>query len=146
MAGDFDPSVDHLIEPALTTLTDRLGSVTGLTGTERRALYDGAAAALERTIRLKVNRVLLLELNAARIRGELVGKDPHARWQEWKERSAEPEFWPSLAEHYPTMLSRLAMISENRCAAAADLARRFAADRDELGELPDGLTGELVRV
>ncbi len=146
MTGDFDPSLDHLTEPALTALAARLGSVTGLGEAERRALHEGAAAALDETLRRKVNRVLVLELNAARIRGQLSGADSQERWQEWKELSATPEFWRSLTEHYPTMLPRLATIIDNRCAAAEALAHRFAADRDELAQLPDGMTGELVRV
>ncbi|WP_214416726.1 type 2 lanthipeptide synthetase LanM family protein [Sphaerisporangium fuscum] len=146
MAGDFDPSLDVLTAPALAGLAARLGTVPGLAEAEARVICEGAAEALEETVRRKVNRVLLLELNAARIRGELTAPTPELRWEEWRSRVSTPEFWRSLTPHYPTLPSRLGAIIANRCAAAEELARRFAADRAELAALPDGPRGRLVRV
>ncbi|MEU6743991.1 type 2 lanthipeptide synthetase LanM family protein [Streptosporangium sandarakinum] len=146
MAGDFDPSLDFLTAPALVGLSATLGSIPGLTEAEARLICRRTAEALEETVRLKVNRVLLLELNAARITGRLTAETPQLRWQEWKATAATPEFWLSLTGHYPTMLSRLGTIIDNRCAAAVELAHRFAADRAALTALPGGLRGELVGV
>ncbi|MDP9864479.1 MULTISPECIES: type 2 lanthipeptide synthetase LanM family protein [Streptosporangium] len=140
MAGEFDPPLDVLTGPALADLAARLGSITGLTAADRRALLDGAAAALEETVRRKVTRVLVLELNAARISGRLTAADPAARWEQWRRSVAEPAFWRELAGHYPTMPGRLRTVIGNRCEAAALLARRYAADR---AVLP---TGELTSV
>ncbi|GII66142.1 lanthionine synthetase [Sphaerisporangium krabiense] len=146
MAGDFDPSLDHLTAPALRRLSAVLASVPGLTAAEARVIHRGAAEALEETVRRKVNRVLLLELNAARISGRLTGATPEDRWREWKATAATPEFWRSLTPHYPTMRSRLAVIVANRCAAAEELARRFAADRADLAALPGAPGGDLTQV
>ncbi|MEU9886294.1 type 2 lanthipeptide synthetase LanM family protein [Sphaerisporangium sp. NPDC051011] len=146
MAGDFDPPLEALTAPALDRLSATLRSVPGLTEAEAGVIRRGAADALEETVRLKVNRVLLLELNAARISGRLTAATPPLRWREWKAMAASPEFWPSLTPHYPTMASRLGTIIANRCAAAGELARRFAADRAELATLPGGPRGDLARV
>ncbi|MEU8151972.1 type 2 lanthipeptide synthetase LanM family protein [Nonomuraea sp. NPDC048901] len=146
MAGEFDPSLEYLTAPALAGLSPTLGSIPGLTPAEAQVIHHAAAETLEETVRLKVNRVLLLELNAARISGRLTAQTPQLRWQEWKATAATPEFWRSMGQHYPPMPSRLATIISNRCAAAEELARRFAADRAALAALPGGLRGDLVRV
>src|SRR5262249_54107715 len=117
-------------------LTTGLRRVAGLTQAEAKAVHDGAAAALLETVRRKVTRTLVLELNAARVTGRLTGADPASRWAEFLELAARREFWDSLTEHYPTLLTRVDVIVANRCAAALELATRFAADRDPgLGEL-----------
>ncbi|MCK2218785.1 type 2 lanthipeptide synthetase LanM family protein [Actinomadura sp. ATCC 31491] len=127
-----------LLEPALAGLAAQLDAVDGLTEAERLVLRSAAEASALHAARLRTNRVLLLELNAARISGRLTGADARARWREWEEGAATPEFWDGLAGHYPTLRPRLDRVVGNRCAAALELARRFAADRDKLGALTSG--------
>src|SRR5947208_319794 len=135
-AGDFDDCLGCLVEPALADLDTGLRGIAGLTPAEAKAVHDGAATALLETVRRKVTRTLVLELNAARVTGRLTGADRAALWVEFLELAARREFWDSLTEHYPTLLARVDAIVANRCAAAFELATRFAADRDpELGEL-----------
>ena len=135
-AGDFDDCLGCLVEPALHDLDAGLRGIAGLTPADAKAVHDGAAAALLETVRRKVTRTLVLELNAARVTGRLTGTDPAARWAEFLELAARREFWDSLTEHYPTLLARVDVIVASRCAAALELATRFAEDRDpELGEL-----------
>ncbi|MEV6604445.1 type 2 lanthipeptide synthetase LanM family protein [Kutzneria sp. NPDC051319] len=135
-AGDFDDCLGCLVGPALDNLETGLRGVAGLTPAEAGALHEGAAAALLETVRRKVTRTLVLELNAARVTGRLTGADPAQRWAEFLALAARREFWHSLTEHYPTLLARVDVIVANRCAAALELATRFAADRDPaLGEL-----------
>ncbi|GAA3441359.1 type 2 lanthipeptide synthetase LanM family protein [Planomonospora venezuelensis] len=146
MAGEFDPPLDPLIGPALADLEARLGSLTGLTPSERGAILAGAALSVEDDVRRKITRVLVLELNAARLSGRLTAPDPAARWEEWKRSVAEPAFWDGLAVPYPTMMPRLATAIRNRCEAAARFAERFAADRTALVALPGAPSGALERV
>ncbi|RCG27099.1 type 2 lantipeptide synthetase LanM [Sphaerisporangium album] len=138
--------MDVLTAPSLDALSAALASVPGLAEAEAGVIRKGAAEALEETVRRKVTRVLLLELNAARISGRLTEETPQLRWREWKASAETPEFWSSLTAHYPTMLSRLGTIIAGRCAAAVELARRFAADRAELAALPGGVRGDLAGV
>ncbi|MFI6817204.1 type 2 lanthipeptide synthetase LanM family protein [Nonomuraea sp. NPDC050328] len=146
MAGEFDPPLDVLLGPALADLEARLGALTGLAPAERDAILDGATRSLDEDVRRKITRLLVLELNAARLAGRLTGADPAARWAEWKRSVAEPAFWQALAEPYPSLLPRLATVIGNRCEAAHRFAARFAADRAALATLPGAPSGALTRV
>ncbi|MEU7898610.1 type 2 lanthipeptide synthetase LanM family protein [Nonomuraea sp. NPDC049152] len=146
MAGEFDPPLDPLIGPALADLKARLGALTGLTPAERRAVLAGAARSVEEDVRRKITRVLVLELNAARLSGRLTAADPAARWEEWKRSVAEPAFWHALAVPYPGMMARLTTAVRNRCEAANLMAERFAEDRAVLAILPGAPSGALERV
>ncbi len=145
-AGDFTRSLSCLVEPALDGLWKRLESVQGLADSERAAIRAGAATALYQVAHRKAGRVLVLELNAARITGRLTAEDSAARWAEFAELSASPHYWDSLTGHYPPLLPRLRTTLDGRCAAALTLARRLAADRDSLATLPGTSPGPLARV
>ncbi|MEV0622621.1 type 2 lanthipeptide synthetase LanM family protein [Nonomuraea sp. NPDC050404] len=136
----------HLLEPALLRLAARLGSVPGLAEAERDALHTAAETALRDTVSRLIERVLLLELHAARLTGRLTAADPAARWAEWQTQTAAPAFWTSLGRHYPTLLPRLRRVIGNRCAAALTLAHRFVTDRTALGPLMGGGGTGLVEV
>lgn len=135
MAGEFDPPLDPLIGPALTDLGARLRALTGLAPAERNAVLAGAALSVEEEVRRKITRLLVLEVNAARLSGRLTAADPAARWREWQRSMARPASWNDLAVLYPDMMPRLTTIIRNRCAAAFRLAERFAEDRAMLVSL-----------
>jgi type 2 lantibiotic biosynthesis protein LanM len=136
--GDFDASFRCLIDPALTELAAELARVAPLGLAERQAIVTGASASLADAVRRKVSRLLLLELNAARVSGSLQAQDSAGRWNEFIERSSHLSFWDSLAPHYSTLLPRLNAVISGRTAAAAEFARRFAANRTRLSPLvPD---------
>lgn len=147
--GDFDSSFRCLIYPALTELDARLNKVALLGAAEREAILVGTAASLTEAIRRKVSRLLVLELNAARVSGSLTAEDPAGRWVEFLERSSHESYWDSLSMHYPTLTPRLEKVIGGRLAAAAELGRRFAADRGRLGVLGEEFAKpeqELTRV
>ncbi|MEU4579881.1 type 2 lanthipeptide synthetase LanM family protein [Nonomuraea sp. NPDC023979] len=146
MAGEFDPPLDPLIGPALADLEARLGRLTGLAGAERAAVLAGSARSLDEDVRRRITRVLVLEVNAARLSGRLTAPDPAARWEQWKRTVAEPAFWRGLDGPYPAMKARLATVIRNRCEAAHRFAARFARDRAALAALPGAPAGELTRV
>jgi type 2 lantibiotic biosynthesis protein LanM len=143
---EFRRSLTCLADPALERLAVRLKLVPELGDTERAALCDGAASSLYQALHGKVSRILLLELNAARLAGRLTAGDAAGRWAEFIEASARPRFWESLAGHYPTLLPRAHTLVDRRCAAALTLARRVAADRASLGPLAGATLGELTEV
>lgn len=143
--GDFDASFRCLIDPALTELAVQLDQVALLGAGERQAVLAGASASIADAVRRKVSRLLLLELHAARVTGSLQAPDSTGRWSEFLERSADRSFWDSLTPHYPTLLSRLDTVISGRVAAAAEFARRFAANRSRLGALVPQ-AGDLSRV
>lgn len=137
-SGGFDPVLDGLLEPVLSRLAAQLGSVPGLAEAEQRAVYAGAVDTLREAARRKATRVLVLEVNAARVAGRLTAADSRARFAQWVRGATRPGFWAALDEHYPGLLARLRTVLDNRCAAAVTFARRFAADRRALPALlPD---------
>lgn len=133
----FDRSAHVLLRPAVERLTAGLASVAGLTDGERAAIADGATAALRETVLRRISRVLVLELNAARLTGTLTAPDSAGRWTEFVDRTCAPGYWDTLAVHYPTLLPRLRTVVDHRVDASIEFATRFAADRSRLarGEL-----------
>ncbi len=141
-AEQFERSATAFLAPADADLAAALAG-TGLAAAEQAALHTGAMTALHETVLRKVSRVLVLELNAARLTGTLTATDSAGRWAEFVARTCEPGYWESLGTHYPTLLPRLRTVVANRVAAAVELAHRFAADRGELdiGELTGAAFG-----
>jgi type 2 lantibiotic biosynthesis protein LanM len=145
-APDFSNSLTCLVEPPLTALSEQLARIRGLTDSERAAIREGAGAALLQTMLRKVSRVLIVELNAARITGRLAGADPEARWSQFLQMSAAAQYWDSLGAHYPDMMTRLRTLMARRCAAALAMAERLAADREALTALLSTEPGPLTQV
>jgi type 2 lantibiotic biosynthesis protein LanM len=145
-ALEFRRSLTCLAAPALEQLAAGLRLVPGLGDAERLALRNGAASALYEAVHAKVSRVLLLELNAARVADQLSADSTAGRWAEFVEASAGPQFWESLAQHYPTLLPRVHALADHRCLAALALAQRLAADRAMLGSMAGAVQGELAEV
>ncbi|MGI8667877.1 MAG: type 2 lanthipeptide synthetase LanM family protein [Jatrophihabitans sp.] len=127
--ADLDRSFDCLTAPALQVMATELAANSSLGQPERAALLAGTAATLAEAVRRKVSRMLLLELNAARLNGSLSAPDSESRWDEFINRASDLAFWQSLAPHYPSLLPRLDRVIGNRCQAALEPARRFDTDR-----------------
>ncbi|MEV6235488.1 type 2 lanthipeptide synthetase LanM family protein [Lentzea sp. NPDC051838] len=132
LAGEFGPALTPLVEPALAGLAAELEMVRGLDDQEREAVHRATATTLRETVYRKVCRVLVLELNAARITGALTSADPAARFAEWLADTTDSRYWEALDEHYPRLRQRLSTVIGNRCTAAVRLAHRFGADRAAL--------------
>ncbi|MDH5822864.1 type 2 lanthipeptide synthetase LanM family protein [Luteimonas sp. RD2P54] len=143
-ADNFSASLGCLIAPSLGELAARLVSVAGLSPAEREVILSATETSLSFVLHAKLSRLLVLELNAARVDGRLAGEDPRARWRAFLEISARPSFWEGLSVHYPTLRGRIEAIVANRCAAALEFARHWASDRRDLGGLTGGDAGELA--
>jgi len=117
-----------------------------LAAADAAAVLEGTRRALLDTLRRKINRVLVLEFNAARLRGQLTAGDPAGRWAQFVDRASGPGFWAEMAGPYPTLVHRLRAVTDHRCAAAAELAQRCAADRADLAGLFGADPGELLAV
>ena len=138
----FDRSLGCLVSPVLDELATQLSFVGGLSAKERDVITDATRESLYTVLHSKVGRLLVLELNAARVTGRLSGEDSEQRWQQFLELSSQEAFWDDLASHYPS-LWRVGAIVQKRCAAALRFAQRWAADRRRLEGLCAGDPGEL---
>ncbi|MYW04834.1 type 2 lanthipeptide synthetase LanM, partial [Streptomyces sp. SID3343] len=148
-AGEFDAALKPLVEPALADVAERLAAGSAWAAwsdAERGVVVRAARQSLYGAVRPKVNRLLLLELHAARMTGRLTRETSRLRWDEFVELAAEPGFWAGLDEHYPAFAPRLARVVGNRCSAVLELARRLATDRPRVRTLLGREPGALVDV
>ncbi|HKY26942.1 MAG TPA: DUF4135 domain-containing protein, partial [Pyrinomonadaceae bacterium] len=139
----FDRSLGCLISPALDELATQLSFVEGLSARERDVITDATRESLYTVLHSKVSRLLVLELNAARVTGRLSGENSEQRWQQFLELSSQQSFWDDLASQYPSVLSRADTIVRKRCVATLRFAQRWTTDRHRLEGLCAGDPGEL---
>src|ERR1041384_5259916 len=139
----FDRSLGCLVSPALDELATQLSFVAGLRASERDVITDATRDSLYTVLHSKVSRLLVLELNAARVSGRLSGENSQLRWQHFLELSSRQSFWDDLTSNYPSLLSRVDAIVRNRCRAALRFAQRWTNDRRRLEGLCAGDPGDL---
>jgi len=84
----FDKSLGCLVSPALDELATQLSFVGGLSARARDVITDTTRESLYTVLHSKVSRLLVLELNAARVRGRLSGENSEQRWQQFLELSS----------------------------------------------------------
>ncbi|KRV48297.1 hypothetical protein AQ490_25095 [Wenjunlia vitaminophila] len=142
--GGFDSVHSALTRPALRDLDERLAGL--LKPAERAVVLAGARSSLLTAVRLRLNRVLLLELHAARIAGRLDAPTPEARWEQFLELARRPSFHRALDTDYPALRPRLERVVHHRVTAMEVLARRLVADRHLLPALLGRDPGPLVGV
>ncbi len=142
----FDGPLGCLFARDTAELATQLGGLIGLSPKERGIILQAANETLLTTLQQKLSRVLLLELNAARVQGRLEGDTPETRWDHFIAIASAPDYWDGLAPHYPPMPAMIRRLVENRCAAMLAFAQRWAADRGSLDRLCGGPLGELTAV
>src|ERR1700752_1478709 len=142
----FDRSLGCLVSHTLDELATQLSFVAGLSARERDVITDAARESLYTVLHSKVSRLLILELNAARVTGRLSGDNPEQRWQQFLELSSQRSFWDDLANQYPSLSSRVDAIARKRCMATLRFAQRWTADRSLLKRLCAEGPGELQEV
>ena len=138
----FDKSLGCLVSPALDELATQLSFVEGLSARERDVIIDATRESLCTVLHSKVSRLLVLELNAARVTGRLSGENSEQRWQQFIKLSSQRSFWDDLASHYPS-LWRVDAIVRKRCMATLRFAQRWTTDRRRLESLCAGDPSEL---
>lgn len=143
-ARGFEASLGCLSSSALDGLAAQLRRIPGLDEREREAVLAATRASLTAVLHAKLGRLLLLELNAARVTGGL-GEDGSAedRWERFLETAAQRDFWDGLSPHYPGLMARVRRIVDNRCAASKSFAQRWADDRSRVRALCADEPGEL---
>jgi type 2 lantibiotic biosynthesis protein LanM len=134
-AAEFEASLGCLIDPAVDNLAAHLLQIHGLRSTEAAVVLSATREALLEVLHSKLCRLLLLELNAARVTRALTAATSEARWHEFIEMSSRREFWGALKKYYPQLLQRIDTVVANRCHSARQFADRLATDRPALAEL-----------
>lgn len=121
------------VRPFVTVARDEL--LAGLGPEFSPVLVDLGAlgarftAQLSRQLVRLAARTLVLELNARREAGRLVGSDPRARFADFVGRTATPDGLAALLDSYPVLARLLAETSGFAVRAQLELLARFTADR-----------------
>lgn len=128
-------------EAFAANLTERLA---GLDLAEANLIRSTAEQALLHTARLKLNRVLLLELHAAKRAGELTALDEAGRFAQFIDRSLQAAFSEHLDRRYPPLRQRLQRALSQQRSSIETLVARLIADRDVLARLLGQPAGRLT--
>ena len=78
-AQSFDVSLGCLCSSQLDELAAQLYGLS-INASEQDVIFSAARESILATLHIKLGRLLVLELNAARVTGELQGKDTYERW------------------------------------------------------------------
>jgi type 2 lantibiotic biosynthesis protein LanM len=149
----FDSSLGCLLSPQIAQLATQLGAVAGQLGAvaglspaEQTVVLNATKDSVTAALHVKLARVLLLELNGARIEGRLKGETGEVRWKYFLDISSKRSYWEGLSVHYPTLLARVERLVGNRCAALLEFAERWASDRAQIAKLCGAPPGALREV
>jgi type 2 lantibiotic biosynthesis protein LanM len=140
----FAPIIERFTASARRSFDASLSRLAGLDASEAALIREAADEALLFSARLKLNRVLLLELHASRRAGELAAEQDEDAFARFVERALRPEFDEHLDRRYPPLRRRLQRTLDQQRAALESLTERFVQDRALLahffGRAPGRLT------
>lgn len=95
-----------------------------------------------------VSRTLVLELNVARLKGQLAGDTPAARFQNFLTRLGDRSFTLAILEEYPVLARQLLLVVERWADNTLEFFTRLAADWPMIcaAYTPGQDPGQLVRL
>lgn len=125
----FAPIIDRFTTSARLAFAQRLDVLSGLDANERSLIRLAGEEALRSSARLKLNRVLLLELHAANRIGQLTAEQDADRHRQFIDHALQPEFVEHLDRRYPSLNRRLQRSLAQQAQAMETFAARFTADR-----------------
>jgi len=131
----FDEQLGRLIAPFREQLTARLHMLPDLADSETHAIMGSATEAALFRLTRRLSRVLILELNAARVEGRLDGATSRARWQDFCDTAKTQAFWDYCFQEYPDLQARIDRLLELQCNAIAALAAAWCADRTQIAAM-----------
>lgn len=138
--------IDFLTADARQSVFDRILSLPGLSADEGAILVQETGRALRDSAERKLNRVLLLELHAAKLSGQLTATDERGKFAQFLALATRDDFKDALRRRYPVLETRLGKTLGHQGNAIVSLAERLATDRPMLSVLLDAPAGALRAV
>ncbi|MDJ0383651.1 type 2 lanthipeptide synthetase LanM family protein [Streptomyces sp. G-G2] len=137
-----------VLRPLIDTAWAEAAALIDLPETELAALRAAFEAWLGDRLIHQCARTLVRELHAARTAGTLPGRTSRERFDDFLSRTGTREGLVRLFTGYPVLARMLAQSCRYAAAAAAELARRYSADRAAVvrGLLDGRDPGPLVRI
>ncbi|MFB9247020.1 type 2 lanthipeptide synthetase LanM family protein [Sphaerisporangium melleum] len=139
-------AADRLVAGAagLDTELRELRELNGLGGLRLDSIRKRFAADLSARLTRIASRVLVFELNARRVRGELAGGTPAERFAHFVGQIGEGGGLVALLVDYPVLGRLLDQTADQAVRGGLELLTRFAGDRTHLRELVGADAGDLV--
>ncbi|SFW24939.1 type 2 lanthipeptide synthetase LanM family protein [Luteibacter sp. UNCMF366Tsu5.1] len=128
----FAPLIAYLTDDVRRRLAGDIAAQAGLDTAERELVAATAERALRDNAERKLNRVLLLELHAAKLSGDLPEGSEASRFAAFIARSMTTEFIAAIDRRYPVLRPRLARALDQQRRAIVAMVSRLEADRDTL--------------
>lgn len=96
----------------------------------------------------KISKTLVLELNIARLRGQLQGETPQERFHSYIQRLCQREHLVAFLEEYCVLARQFLVAIERWVVCSLELLSRLCADWDEMRALfsPHSEPGQLVEI
>ncbi|TCV95971.1 type 2 lantibiotic biosynthesis protein LanM [Luteibacter rhizovicinus] len=142
----FASIIEYLTADARQSLAKDISMQAALGEDEIRIVQQVADRALLDSAERKLNRVLLLELHAAKLSGQLLGANETAKFAEFLRQAKTPGFIEKIGQRYPVLKPRLNRVLGQQSQATISLAARIASDRDDLSAFIGNPVGELLSV
>jgi type 2 lantibiotic biosynthesis protein LanM len=149
------PSLLALANPLIRTATadlldDLRAAVAQAPGiaVDVESIAMGLARELERTLLARMRPTLALEMQVAKLCGQLAGATPQERFASFVERLERAPHSGAILAEYPGLERQLTMATSQLRAFAVEIVRRFVADQSCIAQtLPDvSEAGLLVHV
>lgn len=130
---DFAELLRPFAEHAADGLPDRLGVDSSGGGTADLAGIRAAfVRRLSRNLGTRCARVLVLELNVARVTGRLAGDTPSERFRDFVAQTSRRDAMASMLREYPVLARLVGQFCLHAVSAFEELLLRFAADRAQI--------------
>lgn len=145
ISDGFAPIVRHFTSASCERVSGCLARIwSTVDADEAMLIHDAARKALQQSAQTRLNRVLLLELHAAKLAGQLTAEDDPGQFAQFVQWSLSPEFAEHLDARYPPLRRRLQRMLDRQCTAIEALFSRFIADRDALAALLGSAPGRMT--
>jgi type 2 lantibiotic biosynthesis protein LanM len=127
----FAPVIAFLIADSRQALCTAIANQPTLGADERARIGEAADASLLENASRKLNRVLLLELHAARLSGDLPPGETEG-FDAFIRHATSSTFAKAIAQRYPALTPRLHRALDQQVGAIATLLKRLSDDRAAL--------------
>lgn len=126
--------VTPFVRDGVVRLVRRLEQSEGWKPTRVATLLPSLLRPLVTRLGVVLNRVLMLELQVARLRGQLSGETPADRFRSFTDRFRNPTALGALLREYPVAGRGMVEVVDQWATATAELLERFSTDAELLDE------------
>ena len=128
----FSVVVEIFASRECSRLNDFLTANPDLDAAERDVIFRAGTVELLSEANSAMLRVLLLELHAAKLTGQIPLGTPYVQFEAFVREALQPAFVEHLGDRYPALPGRLERVLANRRMAIETMVSRLITDRERL--------------